>query len=216
MTRALSLPNIVTVARAALVIAVVLLAYGHDWWTRMLAGLVALLIIGGDWLDGHLARKLHQATMLGSVLDIAADRMVEAVLWIVLSDLGAIPVWIPIVVISRGILTDTIRGYALRYGHAGFGARSMHRSRLGKFITGAPLMRAGYAILKAFCFGWLFLALAGQELSGRLDFIPAATWVIALRIGWWAAVLAAVVCLVRGVPVVVEGVALITAEDLES
>jgi CDP-diacylglycerol--glycerol-3-phosphate 3-phosphatidyltransferase len=213
MGLALSWPNFVTVFRAGLIVVVVLLAYGHDWWSFAMAAAVALLIIVGDWLDGHLARKLNQSSTLGSVLDIAADRMAEAVLWIVLADLQTIPVWIPIVVISRGILTDTIRGYALRFGYSGFGQESMQQTRLGKFITGSPVMRSGYAVLKAFSFTWLFLCLAARELAPHVDFIPQTLLTVAFQVGRGAAIAAAAICLIRGVPVVIEGLDLIAREE---
>ena len=205
-------PNLVTIGRTGLIVLVVFLAYGHDAWSRIAAAAVALLIIVGDWLDGHLARRLHQDSTLGSLLDVAADRMAEAVLWIVLADLRAIPVWIPIVVISRGILTDTLRAYALKFGYSGFGSRSLHTSRLGRFITGSPVMRTGYAVLKAFCFSWLFLALAARELAPRVAFIPDAYLGTAFAVGRGAAMVAALICVVRGVPVIIEGVALVSRE----
>jgi len=205
-------PNVITMVRTGLVVVVVFLAYGHDVASRVAAAAVALLIIVGDWLDGHLARRLNQSSTLGSLLDVAADRMAESVIWIVLADLRAVPVWIPIVVISRGILTDTLRGYALQFGYAGFGSHSLHQSRLGKFITGSAWMRTGYAVLKAFCFSWLFLTLAAEKLAPEVTFISDRLLASAFAVGRAAAVAAAVVCLVRGVPVLVEGWALARRE----
>lgn len=205
-------PNLITIIRTGLIVLVVLLAYGQDGWSFIAAAAFALLIIVGDWLDGHLARRLHQSSTLGSLLDVAADRMAESVLWIVLADLRTIPVWIPIVVISRGIITDTLRGYALQFGYAGFGSHSLHKSRLGKFITGSAVMRTGYAVLKAFCFSWLFLALAAQKLAPKLGFPPESWLAPAFAVGRGAAVLAALVCLIRGLPVVVEGLDLVRRE----
>lgn len=213
MALPVSWPNTITIVRTLMIFVVVILAYGDVWWHGALAALVAILIIVGDWLDGHLARKLHQESPLGSVLDIAADRMFESVMWIVLADLGAVPVWIPIVVISRGILTDSIRGYALKSGHSGFGSHSLHKSTLGKFITGSPVMRTGYALLKAFSFGWLFLALAAREFVSRWGGLPPATIDMAFQLGYWSSVTAAVICLVRGIPVAVEGLTLIAREE---
>lgn len=216
MANSLSWPNAVTVFRLLLVFVVVILAYGHTLWEGLLAALIAVLIVIGDWLDGYLARKLDQSSTLGSILDVAADRILESVLWILLADLDLIPIWIPIVVIARGILTDTIRGYVLRFGYSGFGKHTLQQSRLGKFLTGSPIMRTGYAILKAFTFGWLLLLEALREVLIRWPLFTA-SWVdAALRIGWWAAVLAAVVCIVRGVPVVVEGIALIKREAADA
>jgi hypothetical protein len=74
-------------------------------------------------------------------------------------------------------------------------------------------MRTGYAVLKAFSFGWLFLALAAREFSERIDLIPSLYLDWAFDIGQGAAILAAVICLIRGVPVVVEGLELITREE---
>jgi CDP-diacylglycerol--glycerol-3-phosphate 3-phosphatidyltransferase len=196
-----------------LVFVVVLLAYGRTIWEGLLAAVIAILIVVGDWLDGHLARKLDQASTLGSILDIAADRILETVMWILLADLDLIPIWIPIVVISRGILTDSIRGYVLQFGYSGFGKKTLQQSRLGKFLTGSPIMRSGYAILKAFSFGWLLLFAALHEVLLRWHIFEASWVKIALKIGYWSAVLAAVVCIVRGIPVVVEGIALIRQKE---
>lgn len=206
-------PNLITVARTGLVVIVVLLAYGQDAASFAAAALVSVLIIVGDWLDGHLARRLKQSSTLGSLLDIAADRVAESVLWIVLADLRTLPVWIPIVVISRGIITDTLRGYALQFGYSGFGSHSLHASPVGRFITGSPVMRTGYAVLKGFCFGWLFLCLAAERLAGTLDIVSADVLAFSFALGKGAAVAAALVCLIRGVPVVVEGLALVRRED---
>lgn len=213
MVGAMSWPNAVTIFRLFLVFVVVILAYGHTIWQGLLAAAIAVLIVVGDWLDGYLARKLDQATTLGSILDIAADRILESVLWILLADLDLVPVAIPIIVIARGILTDTIRGYVLRFGYSGFGEKTLQQSRLGKFLTGSSFMRTGYAILKAFTFGWLLLLEALREVLMRWPLFTAGWLDTAFQIGWWASVAAAVVCILRGVPVVIEGIALIKRED---
>lgn len=213
MPRTLSWPNTVTIFRLLLVFAVVILAYGHTVWEGLLAATIAVLIVIGDWLDGYLARKLDQASTLGSVLDIAADRILESVLWILLADLDLVPVAIPIIVIARGILTDTIRGYVLQFGYSGFGAKTLQQSRIGKFLTGSPFMRTGYAIIKAFTFGWLLLFEALREVLIRWPLFTASWLDTAFQIGWWASILAAVICILRGIPVVVEGIALIKRED---
>ncbi|MBU0982372.1 MAG: CDP-alcohol phosphatidyltransferase family protein [candidate division Zixibacteria bacterium] len=213
MTSTFSLPNIVTIVRMLLVFVVVILAYGHTVWDKLLAALFAVLIVVGDWLDGHLARKLDKASTLGSVLDIAADRILETVMWIILADLDLIPIWIPVVVISRGILTDSIRGFVLQFGYSGFGSHTLQKSRIGKFVTGSPIMRTGYALVKAFSFGWLLLFEALSQVGARWEMFDAGLIATALKIGYWAAILAAVLCLVRGVPVVIEGIAIIRREE---
>jgi CDP-diacylglycerol--glycerol-3-phosphate 3-phosphatidyltransferase len=211
MSRLWTWANRVTVTRIALVFFLVVLVYHQNVVARLLAAVLAVGVIVMDWLDGYLARRLKESTTLGGVLDIAGDRIIENVLWIILADLRLVPVWIPIVVVSRDILTDGIRGYVLRFGYTAFGERTMMRTPLGRFLTGSPLMRTAYAVLKAFTFGWLLGVTALAEVSSlrpRLD--PA--WIAAgLDVGYWSAVLTAAVCLVRGIPVIIEGVALIQA-----
>ena len=213
MNRNFSLPNIVTVSRIGLLFVLVMLVYGHSVGARLLAALFAVLVIVGDWLDGHLARRLNQATALGSVLDIAADRIIENVMWIILADINLVPVWIPVVFISRGILTDSIRNYTLRFGYSGFGEQSMMKSAIGKFLTGLPLMRTPFAVLKAFTFGWLLLLAVADEIPIVRETFSPALLATGLRIGYWTAVASAVMSIARGIPVIIEGIALINRLD---
>ncbi len=207
--RLMTWPNRITLLRIGLLFVLVVLIYEGKFWIRLSAAALSILLIVMDWLDGYLARKLDEKTVLGSLLDIAGDRIVEVVLWICLADLRLVPVWIPILVISRGILTDTIRGYVLQYGYTAFGQKTMMRTSLGQFLTGSPVMRTGYAILKACSFSLLLLASAFRKAG----FLPQSYVDTALTVGFWVAVTTAVVCLVRGLPVIIEGIALIHEKD---
>ncbi len=209
MKRILTWPNRVTLARIGLLFVLAVLVYHERIWARLLAAGLAVLVIVMDWLDGYLARRLKASTVLGSVLDIAGDRIIESVLWICLADLKLVPIWIPIVVISRDILTDGIRGYVLRFGYTAFGEKTMMRSRSGRFLTGSPVMRTSYAVIKAVTFGLLLLLSGLKKLRPRLSVIPESWIFTGLDIGYWLAVSAAVMCLVRGIPVILEGSALI-------
>jgi CDP-diacylglycerol---glycerol-3-phosphate 3-phosphatidyltransferase len=216
MGRFLTWPNRVTLLRIGLLFVLVFLIYNEFLWARLFAGFLTILVIVMDWLDGYLARKLNESTTVGSVLDIAGDRVVECVLWICLADLRLIGVWIPIVVISRDIFTDSIRNYVLKFGYAGFGEKSMMRSALGRFLTGSPIMRTGYAVLKAVTFG-LLLSLSGLEKIVHLWRPLPPSWMDAgLKVGGWVAVVTALVCLVRGIPVIIEGITLIQEKEAAS
>jgi hypothetical protein len=74
-------------------------------------------------------------------------------------------------------------------------------------------MRTPYALLKAFAFGWLLLFGVLSEMEQFWMPLPEGWIEHALAIGYWAAVLSAVVCVVRGIPVVIEGIALIRSEE---
>jgi CDP-diacylglycerol--glycerol-3-phosphate 3-phosphatidyltransferase len=207
--RLLNWPNRVTLIRIGLLFVLVFLVYHQRIWARFLAAGLAVLVIVMDWLDGYLARKLKESTVLGGVLDIAGDRIIETVLWICLADLRLVPIWIPIVVIARDIMTDSIRGYVLRFGYTAFGEKTMMRTRLGRFLTGSPVMRTSYAVLKAVTFALLLLLSALHKLPPQWSVLPAAWIQTGFEIGYWTAVVTAAMCLLRGFPVIFEGSALI-------
>ncbi len=54
-----------------------------------------------DVLDGLVARALRQHSSLGAVLDPAADKFLAACALIALAATGRLPVWLPVLVVSR-------------------------------------------------------------------------------------------------------------------
>ncbi|MBP6443668.1 MAG: zinc-dependent metalloprotease [Gemmatimonadales bacterium] len=192
------LANYITLSRFPLLLANVLILYFGSPALR-LAGVALLLVgLGLDTVDGMVARKSGQTTMFGSVLDIAADRTYELVLWAVFADLGLISVVIPLVVIARTTLTDAFRSIGIAQGVAPF---DQHKSKLGKFMVGSPFMRTGYSISKIVTFTLLTLAqaLAGYPASDRLaGYAPTL-----LQGGRWLAWVALTFCVFRGLPVII-------------
>ena len=139
------LANWITLSRfPLLLISVLVLYFGSP--TVRLAG-VALLFLGLmlDTVDGMVARKTGQTSLFGSVLDIAADRTYELVLWVCFADLRMIPVAIPLIIIARTTLTDAFRSIGVGQGTAPF---AQHRTALGRFLVGSSWMRTGYAVTK--------------------------------------------------------------------
>ncbi|MBN2414056.1 CDP-alcohol phosphatidyltransferase family protein [candidate division KSB1 bacterium] len=141
--------NIVTLSRIVILLVLALAIQINNFWVRVICFLLIPVIFYMDSLDGFLARRLHCASKLGSVLDVAGDRIVENVLWVLLAYLHVIPVWIPVIVLVRGFITDGFRSVALANGYTTF---SMMKSRLGWWLVASPLSRSGYAILKAVLF----------------------------------------------------------------
>jgi cardiolipin synthase (CMP-forming) len=70
-----------------------------------IAALVVLAAAGfTDWLDGVLARALHQTSRLGALLDPAADRLYILTTLIGLVVRGIIPWWLVVVLVGRDLL----------------------------------------------------------------------------------------------------------------
>lgn len=190
----MNLANWITLARFPLLILLVLVIFFGGAVGRFLAAPGVLLLIVLDAVDGIVARRRGETTLLGGVLDIAADRAIEIVLWVVFASLSLISLVIPITFIIRGALTDSVRevGYA-----GGKTAHAQMHSDWGHWIVAGRPMRAGYGLAKAAAFAMLALTLALQTVNSPW-LVP--VWTAATILSW----LATALCLVRGVPVVVE------------
>lgn len=195
------LANWITLSRFPLLVLNVLILYRGSAPLR-LAG-VGLLFIGLmlDTVDGMVARKTGKTSLFGSVLDIAADRTYELVLWLCFADLRLIPLAIPLIVIGRTTLTDAFRSIGIRQGTAPF---AQHRTALGRFLVGSTFMRVGYSISKTVTFCGLALAQAlggysPETAYGRM----AAPMTGVLRVTAWMAV---IFCVLRGLPVILHAV----------
>jgi CDP-diacylglycerol---glycerol-3-phosphate 3-phosphatidyltransferase len=105
--------NLITLLRFLLLFLLVAMAYWASPSMQLVNAPLLVLIIALDGLDGWVARRRGETSVFGSIFDIAVDRVVENVLWIVLGDLGLIPIWVAIVFIVRGAIVDAIRYAAI-------------------------------------------------------------------------------------------------------
>jgi cardiolipin synthase len=163
------LPNVVTTPRLVLVpVYVWLLAQPHhrDWFNAA----VLLAVLGfTDWLDGQLARRLDQVTKLGKVLDPTADRILLGTAVVSILVVGAVPLPIAIIALSReGLVAIATIALALA------GARRIDVTLVGKagtfgLMCAFPLFLAGHSTV-----GWHHVALA-------LAWVAA---VLGLTLGW--------------------------------
>ena len=166
-----------------------------------LAG-VALLLVGLmlDTVDGVVARKTGRVSLVGGVLDIAADRSYELALWVCFADRGLIPAAIPLIIILRTTLTDALRTIGVAEGAAPF---DQHRTGLARFLVGSAWMRTGYSITKVAAFCGLGIIRPLAELPpGTIDVDLGAARGVLQGIAW----LAVAFCLCRGLPVIAAGV----------
>jgi phosphatidylglycerophosphate synthase len=135
--------------------------------------------------------------LFGSVLDIAADRTFELVLWTCFADLGLIPLVVPLIVIARTTLTDAFRSIGVSHGAAPF---AQHRSALGQFIVGSPWMKSGYSVTKTISFCGLALVVALRAFPAGSSAANAVAPIMeVLSVVVWIAV---AFCVFRGLPVI--------------
>lgn len=197
------LANLITLLRVPLLSLIVLLLYASSATAQFIAAPLIVLLILMDTLDGFLARSREEETLVGSVLDIAADRAVEYVLWVVFAHLRLIPILIPILFLVRGTFVDAIRSMAPAQDLKPF---ELMRTDLGRFLVGSPWLRSPYAIIKAAAFT-LLAAVKGLDAVGHplYVFVNDAAQVTAwIALGF---------CLLRGVPVLIEGSRALQEQD---
>ena len=97
----MSIPNLITLGRILLVPVVVwAIASGE----MRLAFLLLLAAGLSDAVDGFLAKRFGMATELGAYLDPLADKAMLVSIYVVLAVVGAIPLWLVILVVSRDIM----------------------------------------------------------------------------------------------------------------
>ncbi len=74
---------------------------------RLIAFLIMIIALLSDIIDGYIARKLHQETELGRLLDPLCDKISLVVILITLLIINSIPFWAVIIIALRDILILT-------------------------------------------------------------------------------------------------------------
>lgn len=174
-----------------------LILYFGNHTLQLLSVPFLFLALMVDSIDGIVARRKGEASLMGSVLDIVADRVYELVLWVSFADLEAIPVLIPFIVITRTTWTDAIRSIGVQRGEAPF---DQIRSKIGQFIVGSRWMRSTYGISKivSFCGLAAGIALAAYPQGSRA--FQSSTAILQIfNVTSWVAV---ALCVIRGAPVI--------------
>jgi cardiolipin synthase len=113
--RILTIPNALSALRLAGVPVFLWLVLGPHR-----DGIALLLLMASgltDYLDGKLARMLHQSSKIGALLDPAADRLYIVSTVVALTIRGIIPVWLLIALIARDVVLLAFGPLLLRMGY---------------------------------------------------------------------------------------------------
>lgn len=158
----LTAPNQLTLLRMIFVPFIVInLVDGHYGWA------LTVFIIAGfsDGLDGQLARRLHQQTLLGEYLDPIADKLLLSTVFLVLSILHQIAWKYTILVFSRDI--SILAASAVLFAIAGL--RDFRPSIFGKANTLCQISAVFFVmLLEVYPQRWVRIA--------RITFLHATAW----------------------------------------
>ena len=102
--RILTVPNGITLVRLACIPLFLWLLFGAD---RQTAAALLLGVLGAtDWVDGFVARRYHQVSTVGKVLDPVADRVLVVTAVIAITVHGAVPVWFGVATLAREVVVS--------------------------------------------------------------------------------------------------------------
>jgi cardiolipin synthase (CMP-forming) len=100
--RVWTVPNLISLVRLACAPLFLWLLFGADefWAAAILLGVLG----ASDWVDGWIARRYHQGSELGKILDPTADRvlLLTAVVALLVDD--RIPQWYGILMLAREVV----------------------------------------------------------------------------------------------------------------
>jgi len=138
----LTIPNILTLLRIALVPVFVLFFYLPLSWSHVATTGIFALAAATDWLDGHLARRLGATSAFGAFLDPVADKLMVATALILIVDsnpTGYSGIWLALpaaIIVGREITVSALREWMAELGASDAVAVSM----VGKVKTTAQMV----------------------------------------------------------------------------
>jgi len=118
----MNLPNSLTLARIFLIplLVVVLLTNPREAIFGIAKELVGAAIFGlaawTDWLDGYLARRRHQVTTFGQLMDPLADKLLITAALVSLVQMGLAPAWMVAIILGRELGVTVLRSVAFSRG----------------------------------------------------------------------------------------------------
>jgi CDP-diacylglycerol---glycerol-3-phosphate 3-phosphatidyltransferase len=119
-----NLPNYITLTRIFSVPVLIWIlsssrfAVGVNGEREWLASAVFIAASITDGLDGYLARRRHQITTMGMLLDPLADKLLIAAAFITLVQFNpsVVPAWMAVVIVGREFLVSGLRSIAAQQG----------------------------------------------------------------------------------------------------
>ena len=119
--------------------------------TYLIMDVIFIIASITDKLDGYIARSRNQVTTFGKFLDPLADKILVLTAMILLVEVGKIPAWIPVIVLSREFIVSGYRLIAVEKG-----GKVVAASVWGKLKTVTQMIAIILAFLDVNAFGACF------------------------------------------------------------
>ena len=115
----MNLPNKLTVLRVILIpffVVSMMIENGANQTFRYVAAAIFIIASLTDMLDGKIARKYNLVTNFGKFMDPLADKLLVWSALICLIQLGQLPAWMVIIIVSREFIISGFRLVAAEQG----------------------------------------------------------------------------------------------------
>lgn len=113
---AVTVPNALALGRVAAAAPIVFLLGSPDPAAPGWALAIFAVAMASDVVDGPLARRCGQATLLGAFLDPLADKLLVSGTLIALLARDLVPAWVVVIVVARELVVTNVRVFALARG----------------------------------------------------------------------------------------------------
>ncbi|HHW44571.1 CDP-diacylglycerol--glycerol-3-phosphate 3-phosphatidyltransferase [Desulfofundulus thermobenzoicus] len=142
----MNLPNRLTMARIFLIPIFLTVVSLRVPYGDYIAAAVFILAASTDGLDGYIARKHHQITRLGKLMDPLADKLLISAALISLVEMHRLPGWVAMIIIGREFAVTGLRSIMAAEGTV------IAASILGKLKTVTQIVAIAALFLQEFPF----------------------------------------------------------------
>ena len=109
-------PTYLTILRMILSVTFMAFAVLPDLWAKITALVIFIVAAITDKIDGIWARKQKLVTNMGAFLDPLADKMLVDLAFLVLMQIGIVPLWVFAIILVRDLAVDGMRMMLARDG----------------------------------------------------------------------------------------------------
>ncbi|WDH96018.1 CDP-diacylglycerol--glycerol-3-phosphate 3-phosphatidyltransferase [Paenibacillus urinalis] len=159
----MNLPNRITLARIFMIpVMMVFLLVDFDMYpspiqigdytlpyNQLIGAIIFIIAASTDGIDGYIARKHNLVTNLGKLLDPLADKLLITAVLVSLVEMGSIPSWIAVIIVSREFAVTGLRQIALLDGSV------VAASAWGKIKTIVQIVAISLLLLNNFPFAFI-------------------------------------------------------------
>src|SRR5581483_9987844 len=110
------LPNLLTMGRILCIPAILFFIDNYSPTRSFIATLIYVGAALTDSLDGYLARKRKQVSVLGKFLDPLADKLIVTAVLVYLTAMDRVPPWLVVALLARELAVTGLRSIAVSEG----------------------------------------------------------------------------------------------------